>query len=101
VRRFGQSYAHPLLVLVLEKRGAGNTRFAVTAGNSIGNSIQRNRAKRLIRSALRDFLNEVKPGYNGILIARKPLVSSTYWDTKSALQSLLIEAGLIDSGTDG
>jgi ribonuclease P protein component len=101
VRRFGQSFAHPLLVLVLHARGKSNSRFAVTAGVSIGNAVRRNRVKRLLRSALRDFLGNIKPGYYGILIARKPLVSSNHREIKGALGSLLNEAGIIKNKTDG
>jgi len=101
VRRSGQSYAHPLLVLVLLEQGSSNSRFAVTAGASIGNAVKRNRAKRLLRAALRDFLPEAKPGYEGVLIARKSLLNATYGDTKNALSSLLFKAGIIDNKTDG
>lgn len=101
VRRLGQSYAHPLLVLVLHDGGKSNSRFAVTAGVSIGNAVRRNRAKRLLRAALTDFLGTIEPGYDGVLIARKPLVRSNFRETKDAVLSLLIEAGIIDKKTDG
>ena len=101
VRRSGKSFAHPLLVLVLDDGGKSNSRFAVTAGASIGNAVRRNRAKRLLRAALRDFLGDIEPGYNGVLIARKPLVHSSHRETKDALGSLLNEAGIIKNKTDG
>jgi ribonuclease P protein component len=101
VRRSGRSYADPLLVLVILERNRANSRFAVTAGVSIGNAIKRNRAKRLIRAALKDFLFCIKPGFDGLIIARKPLVNSSYGVTRQALQSLLNKAGLINSKTDG
>ena len=101
VRRFGQSYADPLLVLVSQECGVGTTRFGVTAGRSIGNAVKRNRAKRLIRAALQEFLPGIRPGYNCLLIARKPLIESTFQETGQALKSLLEKAGLITSETDG
>ena len=101
VRRFGQSFAHPLLVLVLLDGGKSTSRFAVTAGSSIGNAVKRNRAKRLLRTALRDFLGNIDPGYNGVLIARKSLIRSSHGETKQALGSLLNEAGIIKNKTDG
>lgn len=101
MRRSGESFAHPLLVLVLDDRGSSNSRFAVTAGTSIGNAVRRNRAKRLLRSALRDFLGNIEPGYYGVLIARKPLVRSNHRETKAALGSLLNEAGIIKNKTNG
>lgn len=101
VRRTGQSYAHPLLIVVILERGASDSRFAVTAGGSLGSAVKRNRAKRLLRAALRDFLPAVRPGFDGILIARKPLLNSTYGDVQDAISSLLNKAGVIGSNSDG
>ena len=101
VRRSGKSFAHPLLVLVIDDRGKTNSRFAVTAGTSIGNAVHRNRAKRLLRSALREFIGDIESGYNGVLIARKPLVRSNHRETTQAIGSLLNEAGIINNKTDG
>jgi len=86
---------------VLIDGAKSNSRFAVTAGTSIGNAVQRNRAKRLIRSALKDFLGIIEPGFDGVIIARKPLIHSNHRETKDALRSLLSKAGIIDKKTDG
>ena len=101
VRRSGRSYADPLLVLVIQEGGKANSRFAVAAGGSIGNAVKRNRAKRLIRAALQEFYEGIKPGYDCVIIARKPLINSSFRETRHALQSLLEKAGLINSKTDG
>jgi ribonuclease P protein component len=97
VRRSGISYAHPLLVLILQAGNDPNSRFAVTAGKSIGNAVQRNRAKRLLRAALREVITTFPPGYRGILIARKPLVDATCSQTSAVLKSLLKKAGIVSS----
>jgi ribonuclease P protein component len=101
VRRFGRSYADPLLVLVVKEEGNTNTKFAVTAGGSIGNAVKRNRTKRLIRAALQDFLPRIQPGVKGVIIARKPLANSSYGETRQALESLLDRAGIIDNNLNG
>jgi len=95
VRRAGKSYAHPLLVLILQTGNDPNSRFAVTAGKSIGNAVQRNRAKRLLRAALREVLIDFPTGYTGILIARKPIVEANCSKTSAALKSLLNQAGIV------
>ncbi len=94
VRRFGQSYAHPLVVLIIKDADSPLTRFAVTAGTTIGNAVKRNRAKRILRAALRELITKIQPGYHGILIARKPLVESNSIEAKSALDSLFRQAGI-------
>jgi len=92
VRLSGESYAHPLLVLILQAGNDPDSRFAVTAGKSIGNAVQRNRAKRLLRESLREVITDFPPGYRGILIARKPLVDASCSQTSAALKSLLNKA---------
>ncbi|HDN04725.1 MAG TPA: ribonuclease P protein component [Chloroflexi bacterium] len=101
VRRSGKSFAHPLLVLILQAGNDPISRFAVTAGTSIGNAVQRNRAKRLLRAALREVIADFPPGYNGILIARKPLVDANFSQTSAALKSLLNQAGIASSNNNG
>jgi len=94
VRRSGDSYVHPLLVLIIKAGESSISRFAVTAGISIGNAVKRNRAKRLLRAALRDLIADIKPGYQGLLIARKPLLQASSQQTSAALKTLLEEAGI-------
>lgn len=96
VRRFGKSHAHPLLVLVALPNETESTHFAVSAGRSVGNAVRRNRAKRLIRAALHTLVSSVAPGWDIILIARKPLASATFTQTQAALQQLLERSRLID-----
>ena len=94
VRRSGKSYAHPLLILIIKAGKDPISRFAVTAGRSVGKAVQRNRAKRLLRAALQDVIQDIQPGYQGILIARKPLLDANFQETSQALKSLLHEAGI-------
>lgn len=94
VRRSGRSFAHPLVVLIIKDVKTPLPRFAITAGTAIGNAVKRNRAKRILRAALRELILEVQPGYYGILIARKPLVESNSTEAKSALDSLFRQAGI-------
>lgn len=100
VRRFGRSFAHPLVILKIQEVNHSLSRFAVTAGNSVGNAVQRNRAKRIIRSALRELIQDIRPGYNGILIARQSLITSNCEEVKEALESLIRQAELIQNQTD-
>lgn len=97
VRRQGKSYAHPLLVLVALENQLDQTRFAVSAGVSVGNAVQRNRAKRLIRAGLQDYLEKVKKGYDILLIARKPLADAASPDAAAALEAMLRKADLLST----
>ena len=102
VRRYGKSYAHPLMVLVVQaNREAGlaavstRVRVGVAAGRTVGNAVKRNRAKRLLRAAMQTLITELSPGWDLILIARPALASSNLNETRLALMSLLQRSKLV------
>jgi ribonuclease P protein component len=95
VRRNGKSYAHPLVVLVAQASQHPGTHIGVTAGRPVGNAIHRNRAKRLLREAMRPLLPDLASGWDLILIARVGMVGVSLEDTRLALATLLRRAGLI------
>jgi ribonuclease P protein component len=96
VRRTGKFYAHPLVVLVVQACDAcAHVRVGVAAGKTTGNAVHRNRAKRLLREALRPYLNSFASGLDLILIARPPLVTATLKDTRAALDNLFRRAKIL------
>jgi ribonuclease P protein component len=96
VRRIGKSYAHPLVVLVTQANETStHIRVGVVAGKTTGNAVHRNRAKRLLREALRPYLTFLGSGWDLVLIARPALVTATLEDTRAALLNLLRRAKII------
>jgi ribonuclease P protein component len=94
VRRYGKSYAHPLVVLVAFPNEGEAPRFGVIAGRSVGGAVQRNRCKRMLREALRPRIEIVPPGWDILLLARQPLNEATLAQIQEALASLLHRAHL-------
>ena len=82
------------MVLIALQNGLDQPRIAVSAGRAVGNAVKRNRAKRLIRSALQPLLDSISPGWDIVLIARHQIVDATFQDTTLALESLLFRAKL-------
>jgi ribonuclease P protein component len=108
VRRSGRSYAHPLVILIVlksEKNEQGNVRVGVTAGRTTGTAVRRNRAKRMLREAMRTLLPNIvlrqaqdsASHADLILIARSGLTSATFDETRQALLDLLQRAQLLSS----
>ncbi len=111
VRRSGKSYAHPLVVLIVQVHEARSVtapdisgegpadpphlRVGVTAGRTVGTAVYRNRAKRLLREAMRPLLPNIASGLDLILIARPGLVSATLEETRQALLALLQRAQIL------
>ena len=96
VRRLGKSYAHPLIVLVALPNGVGTSRFGVSAGRSVGNAVQRNRAKRLIREAVRPLVPNVRPGWDVLFLARYALAEAEFLQAQGAVNLLLQRSRLIE-----
>ncbi len=113
VRRSGKSYAHPLVVLIVQAHNRRNSsedkpiapqsasvdqprvKVGVAAGRTVGTAVYRNRAKRLLREAMRTLLPQIRPGINLILIARPALTSASLEETRQALLTLLQRAQIL------
>lgn len=95
VRQFGKAYTHPLAVLIALPGEQEHSRFAVSAGRSIGTAVERNRAKRLLRESLRTIQREILPGWDIIILARQPIKSASFPETAQAVQALLSRAKLL------
>ena len=94
VRRFGKSYAHPLAVLVALPNEQEKPRLAVSAGRSLGGAVDRNRAKRLLREAIRPNLASIMPGWDCLFLARRPILAAPFPHITSAVTDLLRQARL-------
>ena len=95
VRRSGKSYAHPLVVLIVQSHDQPRVKIGVAAGRTVGTAVYRNRAKRLLREAMRTLIPSIASGLDLILIARPGLVSATLEDTHRALLTLLQRAQIL------
>ncbi len=94
VREKGKSVAHPLAVLVALPNDLPHSRFGFSVSRRIGKAVQRNRAKRLLREAVRLQLSNFAPGYDVILIARAPLRDARFADVYDAVAQLARRAGI-------
>jgi ribonuclease P protein component len=109
VRRSGKSYAHPLVVLIVQvhdrRSSPEDTRshpvdqprvkVGVAAGRTVGTAVYRNRAKRLLREAMRTLIPNMASGLDLILIARPGLASASLEQTRQALLTLLQRAQIL------
>ena len=106
VRRSGKSYAHPLVVLIVKRSDHPHIRVGVAAGRAVGSAVVRNRAKRLLREAIRTMIPNIASRTDSadqgrvsnldlILIARAGLATASLEDTRQALQNLLQRAQIL------
>lgn len=91
----GKSFVHPHIVLYVNKNRCGYTRVGITCSKKVGNAVARNRAKRVIRSALYTVLPVDIGGLDVVLVARgqTPRLKST--QLAGTLQKLFLQAGIV------
>jgi len=94
VRRQGRSFTNQLLVLCALPNDLAYSRFGFSVNSRIGNAVQRNRIKRRLREAVRLQFEQIRPGWDIILIARRPIRSADYHEIETACARLLRRAQL-------
>lgn len=94
VRRAGRTWGSSLLVLNAAPNAVGSTRYGFIAGKKVGNAVKRNRARRLMKEAVRHRLKMVKPGYDLVWIARAPIVEAGVDAVGHVVDELLSRARL-------
>ena len=100
VRHTGKSFAHPLLVLIVAPaQDRLGLKIGITAGRSVGNAVERNRAKRRLRALLDGYLSFIQPGWDIIIIARQPIVTASFDSIRQALQIQLNRSGILKAFT--
>lgn len=92
----GKSYANPALVVYLVKNRAGVCRIGITTSKKIGNAVQRNRARRVIREAFRQIDTPINGNYDIVFVARTKTVYKKSTDIKDVMISLLSQAGVFN-----
>jgi ribonuclease P protein component len=95
VRRLGRSFAHPLVVLVVLRNMTGELHIGITASRTVGGAVQRNRVRRQVKACFDDFLPQLRPGWDLVLVARQPIINAEYSAIRSGIARLLEQAGLM------
>lgn len=95
VRRNGKSIAHPFFVLTyLRDSSVDNAPVGVIASKAVGGAVERNRAKRVLRSAASELHENIVPDSMILLIARQAILDHDTPEIAELLAGQLKKAGL-------
>ncbi len=91
----GKSTADRYVVVFYKKNGMQINRTAFLASKKVGNSVHRNRARRLMKESLRLITDEISTGFDLIFIARNTINGKKQHDVSKSIRTSLKKIGVI------
>ncbi len=95
VRQTGTSLSHRLVVLCLLPTEQSISRCGFAASRRIGKAVERNRARRRMREAVRLLWDLVEPGWDMVWVARGAINEASFSELQEACARLLRRARLL------
>ena len=89
VYRNGKSCANRNLVMYVMENGKSENRLGISVSKKVGNSVVRHRTTRLIRESYRLNQDNLKTGYDMVVIARQTAKGQNYHTIESAFLHLI------------
>ncbi|WP_373897208.1 ribonuclease P protein component [Haloimpatiens sp. FM7315] len=95
----GRSFSNKLLVLYIYKNrdNINLNRLGISVSKKVGKSVTRSRVKRLIKESYRLNKENVKKGFDFVVIARVNSNDKPYKDIEASLINLFKKAGLYNN----
>ena len=95
VYKKGRSVGDKYVVVFYIKNHLDLTRTCFLASKKVGNSVKRNRARRLMRESYRLIKERIPEGYDIIIIARNTIAGRTFSEVDRSIQRAMIRAGIL------
>ena len=94
IRDQGECWSNRYLVLCRSVNDLAFCRFGFVVSKRVGNAVTRNRIKRLLREVTRLHQDIIAPGWDIVIIARRPMARADYWVAEDSMTYLLGLASL-------
>lgn len=94
VRREGRTWGSPLVTLNAALNRRKVSRCGFVTGKRIGGAVERNRARRRVREAVRLVYDRIAPGWDLVFVIRSAAVATVaFTEVQAAVEQLLRRAG--------
>ena len=91
----GKSRGSRFVVVLYRKNNLDFTRTAFVSSKKVGNSVERNRSRRLMKESYRAVESLIKPGYDIVFVARNTIEGHKEPEVEKVLKKTLLESGLL------
>lgn len=91
----GKSVGSRYVVIFFRKNKLSYNRIAFLASKKVGNSVIRNRARRLMKESYRKIEENFTIGYDIIFIARNTIVNTKCADVRKSMKAAAKRAGIL------
>lgn len=91
----GKSIGERYVVLFYKRNNLSYNRTAFLASKKVGNSVARNRARRLMKEGYRELEQRLESGYDLIWIARNTICNLKCADVKKSMDAASKKSGIL------
>ena len=95
VYRKGKSRGSKYVVVLYRNNNLGYTRTAFVSSKKVGNSVERNRSRRLMREAYYSVSNNIIEGYDIVFVARNTINGAGMEEVRRSMYGAIRACGLL------
>ena len=96
----GKHAVTPVLALYCRRSGRPGNRLGLTVGTKVGNAVTRNRVRRRLREGYRLHEDQLRLGFDVVVVARVRAAHVSYWELDRAFLQLADKLGLLRRETE-
>ena len=100
VYKQGKSRGGKFAVIIYRKNGLKYTRTAFVSSKKVGNSVERNRSRRLLRAAYKAMEPNVRSGYDIVFVARAAIKGCREPEVERQLRKAMEGAGILTGSSN-